>query len=205
MLLAYWVAVKGTSSVADFTNNWKMQYSKAAISYSLFIAVFFLTVFLASLSHPNLHLENILQAIVTNHTKMAGESIHQYNLIVLHDLQPEINSFIKNLPQAFLEGLFRPYLWEEGNVFKKLAAIENVFLCLLTLYGLFQIKKKSQHIKTLQLEILFIAFYVLIMSTLLAFATPNLGTLVRYKVGYLPFLLLLLLPNSYRFMYEKRQ
>lgn len=205
LLFAHWVAVIGTSSVIDFTNKWKIQYSKESISISLFIIVFFLTVFLATLSHPNLHLENILQAIVTNHTKMAEESIHQHNLIVLHDFQPEIISFIKNLPQAFLEGLFRPYLWEGGNVFKRLAAIENVFLCLLILYGLYQVKKKSQHIKTLQLEILFISFYVLIMSTLLAFATPNLGTLVRYKVGYLPFLLLLLLPNSYRYLYKKRQ
>ncbi len=205
LLLAHWVAVKGAPLLGSFINKWQFHCSKLAIQYFLFITVFSLSVSIATLSHPNLHLANILQAIVTNHTKMAGESMHQYNLIVFNDLQPEISSFIKNLPQAFIEGLFRPYLWEKGNVLKKLAAVENLCLLFLVLFSLLQFKKRKQYIKTLQLETLFIIFYVLIMCTLLAFATPNLGTLVRYKVGYLPFLLLLILPNSYSYFYKGKR
>ena len=38
--------------------------------------------------------------------------------------------------------------------------------------------------------------YVSILAITMAFASPNWGSLVRYKVGYLPFFLLLILNNN---------
>lgn len=142
----------------------------------------------ASQLHYNLNGENIFGVIANNYYLI-------YNLSDLNDaveynrLSSDPISFIKNLPLALSSGLFRPYLWEANGILPLLTSIENLVLIMLALFSIPSIFIKR---KTETHFLLFVTLsYVVILATLIAFAAPNFGTLSRYKIMYLPFLIVI--------------
>jgi len=159
-----------------------------------FFLIFSLTLLIASNLHPNLNLDFVLKAIVKNNLIMMERTDDLNNLIHFQNLSPDFSSLLQNLPIAFWEGLARPYLWEEGHWFKKMASLETTTLMLLILYNLFSIRKiKIQ--QEWKVYLISCLTYILLLEVLLTLAAPNLGNLTRYKVGYLPFLVYILLSN----------
>ncbi|MEN7551165.1 hypothetical protein AAG747_24800 [Rapidithrix thailandica] len=160
----------------------------------LFSSCFGLLVICASFSHPNLHFKVFFEVLVNNYYEMLKQSPKLHNTITYTGLQPNVLSIIQHAPQAMLEGLLRPYLWEEGNVLKKIAAVENLLFGGTFILAIIRvIVKKPKVSPKLQLLIFATLVYSLLMLTLLSLASPNLGNLVRYRVGFMPFLLLLIL------------
>ena len=114
-----------------------------------------------------------------------------------------------NIPAALQAAWLLPMLWQtEGNFLKVATAIENtivLFLFLRLLYLLLRKKiyaffaKTPPHIHTKSATesytlLLFCGLlYLVILSIFISLATPNMGTLVRYKVGFLPFFVFILL------------
>ncbi|MEM1137846.1 MAG: hypothetical protein AAGI07_18570, partial [Bacteroidota bacterium] len=147
--------------------------------------------FLATRLHPNLYLGKVINALVLNHDLMVKDSAHPENLIFYNGLQPTFLAILKNIPKAFWEGLLRPYIWENGNVLKRIMALENTFFIGLLLTGIYRWRKACFPLKY-PLEIQAIIFFSLVLLVMLAISAPNLGNLVRYKAGFMPFLLLLL-------------
>ena len=191
LIFAHYVASKLKPFLIGIFKNEKVLFVQFAILLFLFLG----SVLLATLSHPNLQLDFVLEAIVQNNEKMAAETTDATNLINYSDLNAAPISFLKNLPHAFFQGLIRPYIWEEGNIFKKWVAVENACIVLMMLFALYKVvmrKINNPHF----LEIATIVLFSIVMLALLSMATPNLGTLTRYKVGFLPFLLLLILPSK---------
>jgi hypothetical protein len=96
--------------------------------------------------------------------------------------------FLQKAPQAIWVSLYRPYLWESKKIIIFLSAFESLFFLILTIVtikktGLFNIiglVKNNDYI-----------LFALIFSVTFAFAigvsTSNFGTLVRYKIPFLPF------------------
>jgi len=189
LLLAHYTAKKLTVA----SDYWQNMYFRLGVM----LLVFSLLVLAATHTHPNLKLGNILGAIVENNQKMVSETSNPKNLIVYHDLSAELSSFVKNLPQAFMQGLLRPYVWESGHILKRLAALENSILIIMVIYALYRLFAQQRSI-THYLEVFAVILFCTIMLALLAMATPNLGTLARYKVGFLPFLLLLVFPSNFK-------
>ncbi|NQY11960.1 MAG: hypothetical protein HRT71_20890 [Flavobacteriales bacterium] len=91
-------------------------------------------------------------------------------------------------PLAILAGLFRPYVWEAGNMVMLLSGLENLFLMMFSIYLIVKIGlyKLFQIIKGSPLLLLCLVF-VLFFSFAIGLASANFGSLVRYKIPLIPF------------------
>ncbi len=114
--------------------------------------------------------------------------------IITFDLQPTWFSFIMNLPKSLWTGLFRPGLWEAGSVLQLLESIQTTFL----LIGFFLSGILVRKLRQLPLLVFPMVFFIIVLATLLPLATPNFGSLSRYRVAFTPFLAFLLFYLPYR-------
>ena len=97
-------------------------------------------------------------------------------------------------PKAVIASWYRPWLWEAKNPAMLLSAFEAGFVIILSLI----IILRGAIIKTLYVifsnAIMFSLFiYSFVFSGLIGLSTGNFGTLVRYKIPMLPFLIMVLL------------
>ncbi len=175
---------------------------KMKISFLKQLAVFFLilfiTSFLASFIHPNLQLDYFLIALYDSHTDVI-KSTDADNLIYFDDFQPTAASLFANLPMAIFGGLFEPLIWEiaEKNIFKLLAGLENLLIYAVFGFSMLKYfaKNSSQSLfKPRKYSLLMVACltYTLLLAAMLTLSMPSIGTLVRYKAGFLPFWVYLL-------------
>jgi len=109
------------------------------------------------------------------------------SLIDAEPLNPNIFSFLRNLPEALVNSAFRPGILDAKNALQWLAALENlgIIITLMFAVGLFNYEKKYLSF------FLFLLMFVLIVYSLIGLTTPVLGTLVRYRVPALPFYMML--------------
>jgi hypothetical protein len=152
----------------------------------------FLTVFIGgvTLLHPNFQSHRLLGVLVKNY-----EAFHQLSkpdgAIVFHDLEPTLVSIILHSPKALFSGLFRPFLWEANNVFSIAIGVENLFLLILTFIALRYVS--NIFMSNVRVLLVAIVVYVILLAIFITLSTPNFGTLARYRVGYLPFFVFLIL------------
>ncbi len=182
------------------------------LSPILFIGILSLLLLLASFMHPKLHLSEFMHVLVLNHNasfhfSAPDDLIYFYRTDAgFATLTSTVGNLLYNTPLAFVSGLFRPFIWEANNKLKLIAGLENLWVLLFTLHALFVVffrKRTFFQEKTLTSKQYFLIIgalvYIAFLATLLALASPNFGTLVRYKVGFMPvFLYLIHLPIASR-------
>lgn len=165
------------------------RYKLNTVAYgATWLVLFILPVAVISTLHPNLNLNRVLEVVVTNHDLFVAMS-DPAEVIGYQALQPEWGSVLRNVPMALSAGLFRPFVWEVSNPLQLLAAIENLVVLLLAVGLAGSLVRRRWDFSGLWFAAV---FYSLMLCLLLALSTPNLGTLSRYKVGFLPFLLMVL-------------
>jgi hypothetical protein len=98
-------------------------------------------------------------------------------------LAPTFLGILKKTPEAITTVLFRPHLLEAHNLLMRMAAFENLLICLLMVFCILFFKRPVSP----PLFWLCISF-VLILFAVTGLVTPVLGALVRYKMPALPFL-----------------
>jgi len=159
------------------------------LKLSLWIILFFILCLGASLLHPNFYPDRILQVVIENNQAFVSHSDPD-DLIHYGVLEPSWASIIVHSPWALISGLFRPFLWEADSLLKLVAALENGLVLVLCLSSFRRIEDflRSQN----RLITLSVMVYVFTLCVFLALSTPNLGSLARYKVGFLPFLIFIL-------------
>jgi hypothetical protein len=181
------------------------------IKKTLLLLGFSCILVLAAISnfHDNLRLNYFFEGLVTNYYYLVNNSDID-NLVYYNFTNEYFFSTLQNIPAALQSAWFLPMIWEtESNVLKLAAATENtvilgllvaVFIKFFLKIALNYVKKSAATITTnftltnQQILLLFCGiFYLLVLSVFIALATPNLGALVRYKVGYLPFAIYILL------------
>lgn len=119
------------------------------------------------------------------------------SLISINKLEPTICSFIKNSPQALMNTLLRPFVWELNSPLMLLSGVETLFLLLILLLCLSFIKP----LKNIEWQyVLFCLSFVIIQFLIIGETTPVLGAIARYKTIALPFLLI-----AFLFMYDKEK
>lgn len=150
----------------------------------------FILLLVASWLHPNLHLNRLLSVVVENGQQMIANAPGTGH-IVFYNLTPEFSSVVMNFPLAAFSGLFRPTLMEAKTVFQLFTGLENALLMVLALGQLIR-WKKIDHTILLWALILFIV----LLAGFMAIAAPNFGTLVRYKIGFWPFFIYLILTHN---------
>ncbi|SIT92566.1 hypothetical protein [Pontibacter indicus] len=142
--------------------------------------------------NPNLHLEALPDVVYGNYqvSLLASQGKPRIDFPFL---EPTYLSFILHSQLAFIGMLFRPFIWEAYNIRTFVAAFENTLLLVLAfgfLRDLFEagrVKWRYGYMLTALLV------FVFVMGVLLAYSMPNLGTLNRYRVVVLPFVVYLLL------------
>ncbi len=102
-------------------------------------------------------------------------------------LEPTITNLIKLLPEAFINSVLRPFVWDGGKVFQKVFAVENLFFLLLLLIPLhfFKVPKGEKSLLCLAFLFFALANYMIIGITV-----PVMGAIVHYRIIAEPFLLL---------------
>jgi hypothetical protein len=172
--------------------------------------------------HDNLRLNYFFQGLVNNYYYLTNNSDID-NLVHYQFTENYFLSTLLNIPAALQAAWLSPMLWQtEGNFLKVATAIENtivlfLFLRLLYLFlnkkintfftkNLYQTSKKTSKLsdtKSYALLLFCGLLYVFILSIFISLATPNMGTLVRYKVGFLPFFVFILLVSAQKQMKYK--
>lgn len=185
----YWAAMFGaiviTYLVVFFLSRSLTAIKKHNVISWLVIFIFFSAA--ASLLHPNFHLHRFLQVLIANHDAFIRISDDD-GLIHFYHLHANWGSVILNSPWALLSGLFRPLVWEANGMAAILASIENLVIVVLLLSALSGFKKEITH----RLLLFSAVMYITLLCIFLALSTPNLGTLSRYRVGFLPFLIFII-------------
>lgn len=141
--------------------------------------------------HPNLHPDLFLQAIVRNHELSVAAS-NEGEYVQYEELEPDLYSFMFYMPKAIFSGLFRPLPGEGNSYLHILAGLENLLLLGLSLAAFFTIILRKKQVDVSIVSIACV-LYILTLAGLIAIASPNFGSLVRYKVAYAPFWLFLCL------------
>jgi len=143
-----------------------------------------------SLLHPNFYLSRFLEVLITNHNDFVRIS-DDSGLIHYYQLEAWWGSVILNAPWALFSGLLRPFFWEASGLMALLASLENLLITLLLITAVSRVFK----VTTNRLLLLSVLMYIVLLCIFLALSTPNLGSLSRYRVGFLPFLIFII---SYR-------
>ena len=143
--------------------------------------------------HPNLNPANILDAIVLNHDLTVAASV-QGGYVSFTELDANAFSFMQYFPKAVLNGLFAPLPVVQGYApLHIVAGIENTILLLISVMaGISQFTGKINKTKH-PVVLLFCIIYIVVLAGLITLASPNFGSLIRYRVAYLPFWLMLVL------------
>ncbi len=110
----------------------------------------------------------------------------------LGELDGSFNALLEVMPAAINVSLFRPYLWEVRNPLMLLSAVESFVVLVLCVVMLV---KKKQRVLSAMLEpnVLFCLVFSFTFAFAVGVSSFNFGTLARYKIPLLPFLLTALL------------
>ncbi len=168
-----------------FLENIKIKW-KIAFYFSLVILGGIGLAFL----HPVFYSGRFFELIKISHDGILAQSTEAKIIFSQH--ASDITFFLKNLPLAWITGFFRPFIWEGYNAFSYAFAIEQLLFLIVFLYGfrlLFLIKFTHKEIWW----VIGILLYSSVLAIVLGLSTPNFGSLIRYKVAYMPFLWFLFL------------
>lgn len=156
-------------------NTWKLLIFNA-IFYILIIQIWHWI-------HPRWSLLTILHAKKIDFEGLAHlEAANSYiNTFALHK---NIGSFVINIPQGLFHSLFQPLFWNCNTIFMWIAFLENTILLIFVLFLFFNSSKISRSHQGL-----FALFYALCFLVITGMITPIAGSLVRYKIPALSFLL----------------
>lgn len=134
----------------------------------------------------------MLQKAVASYQDLKQE-YYQGESFDFGDYEPTIQGALSKAHLAFIAAVFRPFLWEARSIQVFLAALENsvfllIFLYLIVFGRLFILKKIIQ-----TPFYLFCLFYTIVLGIIIGLSTSNFGALVRFKIPFLPFFIMMCL------------
>ena len=105
-------------------------------------------------------------------------------------LENNLGAFILASPKAILNTAFKPFLWESKNSLAILCSIENILLLIIPLSLIFYTRKINA---TQKFWIYGLLSFVLLLFIIIGLTVPISGAIVRYKMPFIPFVLVLFL------------
>ena len=107
--------------------------------------------------------------------------------ISMHRLEYSIQSFTQLLPISFYNVLFKPFFYDSHSILELMASFENLlFILFFILCFIFKSKEKPD-----QSILWFCVFLVLTSFILIGLTTTVMGAIVRYRIPFIPFLLMI--------------
>jgi len=110
------------------------------------------------------------------------------SLTEMNPLDPSFFGFLRNLPQALINATLRPSVFDAQNAMQWFAAFENLMISAFIIFciGLYRPildpKKRA--------FVWFCLTFTVVLYSIMGLTTPILGTLVRYRMPALPFLMM---------------
>lgn len=181
----FYLVVALSVPVLGYLFNHLLHIKKSIIGYLMAIALFIISINVIPFFIPQL-----------DFIKQIALKQQDFSRFVLVEgatsgfLLPELSdgfSLLKNIPNALINTLIRPYLWECNALFVWLSAVENIAVLALIIVAIIFRKKMNKA----QLNIFYFnIIFVFSLFTLIGLTTPVFGAIMRYKI---PGLILLLI------------
>jgi hypothetical protein len=190
----YWAALFIPSVSTCLAVHWFVE-NRIRTGWKLVLswfAIFGLFCFAASFTHPNFYLSGFLEMIRSNHDEFV-EISNPANLIIYSRPVETWLDVIVNAPWALVSGLFRPLLFEPVSVTGHIGSLENFAMIVLTIVSLVNLRRTD---RLGGLFIITTLTYICLLCIFLSLSTPNFGTLSRYRIGFLPFFVMLVVSNN---------
>lgn len=164
----------------------------SSYTYLTFCFILIFSFLGASFLHPNMNLSYFPEALYKNYTLTLELSEHaDYRF---QNFGPTWLSIVQNLPQALFTGLFEPGFWSVFGPLQIIASLENFFILGMFIISLSSfLFQKNYNISLLAFAAI---IYIFISASFMAFASPNFGSLIRYKTGFIPFFLVIIGTNN---------
>ncbi|WP_224998244.1 hypothetical protein [Cesiribacter sp. SM1] len=147
---------------------------------------------LLSQLHANLYPERLLGVLVENYRAMSDLSDDDLQLR-FRELQPSVWSVLYYTPKALAGGLLMPLplVPLKIELLPLMAGAENLLILVLLIGAFYKLYRLPRH--NIPLPALGLVVYVVVLAVAMAIASPNFGSLLRYRTAYLPFAVFLLL------------
>ena len=168
--LAYWVSLKNQKTSPKYFNR----------IYLILILIFSFSLFLP----PAQQLSRPLRLAQEKFFLLKGNTHYK-----LDSLEPGPMSFIRILPQAAANTVFRPYPWEGKNLLQSISSIEVIFLIAGLFFYIVSPNRKQQVSHPLYWLFL---FYSITQFIAIGYVVPFPGAIVRYRSIAFLFLVLFL-------------
>lgn len=196
--MRYFFAALLFSALGGLTVVRMLQQLGAARQWWMIVLIFFATISAGAwvgsevvlVFRPN----RITLQLLRNYNEL-GEQSGKRPRITFKEFTPNIESVVHNAPQAIWETISRPWFWE-GSIIYKVAGIENMVLISILATALLALVRGRTGELPFALVVAML-FYCVALAALIGLSTPNLGTMNRYRVALLPFVLWLALQNEY--------
>lgn len=156
-------------------------FKKTGFNLWLIVGAVMVSVF-SLLLHPNLNFYNFYEAVLASN-QLTLASSYPVNSIYFVSLESSWYSLVLYLPKAWYYGFFSPLPWQAYSDLSYLQSIQSMMILALVLWASYRLIKFK--FKVGIQTILFVG-YVLFMAGLLPLCSPNIGSLSRYSVIYLP-------------------
>ena len=179
----------------------KTEHIKWQIKLAIATAFLILTGFVFSKSNKLLNPDKVTKVMIMNHNdnygfcfeRASGGNLNGKGIIMFQHFNNSIASFSYNLPNAWISSIFRPLPTEAGNAFQLIISFGNLFIFCLSLICIQKLMLAKTNWK---IEAIMAIAFASFLGICMAFTSPNMGTLARYKVGYMPFVIYLVLTYS---------
>jgi hypothetical protein len=185
-VLALSMGVAWTVVTTNFKGWWRWMF---------LLLVFPIILWGLSLLHPNFGITYLPEVIFDNYTVYVSKS-QPGKYIDFSTLCSSWLCILLTFPYAVLAGLFLPLPFETWGILSLIAGVENILLLVLFISSLLSAWVSRKKVTNNRGWYLACWLYCLILAGFLAMSAPNYGTLLRYKVGLLPFFLLLITMNN---------
>ena len=107
-----------------------------------------------------------------------------------------LGGILKFLPIAYMNVFFRPWPWEISNILMVFTVLENLFFLFLLIKLAFKSRFFSGRLYMQNDFQVFAIVFSILLGLVIGFSTFNFGTMVRYKMPFLPFWVCFLLVKN---------
>ncbi|MDQ3291744.1 MAG: hypothetical protein M3Q05_10690, partial [Bacteroidota bacterium] len=188
--VAYFPLLAGFALIELTARRWHLPKQKKLYTYLFALLILGIG---ASFLHEAVNLDYFFRELINSY-QTSRLATTRTAFIDLPNLQPTFASLIQYAPKAIGSAIFRPFIGEISSVEYWLAGLENLLVLLLTIISLLSFRgHKSILPVTLVISLL---IYIFLLAGLIGFSTANLGSVSRYKVAFMPFLVYLLLQTG---------
>lgn len=159
--------------------------------------IVFIVFILASSIFPNpLTDSNLIDLILSK--KQDFKVLNRGNTIVELNEYNNFKDILFSLPQALLNTISRPFVWEIKNIKLAFISIESSIISIIIVLGMFSFKKLNYNQKNIMFLMISFSFTYLILVGLIV---PNWGAIIRYRsialVLIIPIFIFLLQKNTF--------